>query len=149
MKHRNTKYKSNDLFGTSFISKKSTTTKTATLNANKVNYENKQHNAQTPSKQAVTRNTTDIINTKWNRSIDITPEEDRPIIFNTDSKSLVVGIKIYGGYVVNTPYTISRFEKANGYFEWNYNPYCKTLMHCPNKFPDCENCKYYSDFKKG
>lgn len=149
MKHKNTKYKSNDLFGTSFISKKSATTKTATLDTNKVNCENKQHNAQTPSKQAVTRNTTNIINTKWNRSIDTTPEEDRPIIFNTDSKSLVVGIKTYGGYVTNTPYAISRFEKVNGYFEWAYNPYCKTLMHCPNKFPDCENCKYYSDFKKG
>lgn len=138
--HKNTKYKSNDLFGTSFISKRPTTTKTATLDTDKTH---------TPNKQVIKPNTTSVINVKWNRSIDITPEEDRPIIFNTDSKSLVVGIKIYGGYVTNTPYAISRFEKVNGYFEWAYNPYCKTLMHCPNKFPDCENCKYYGDFKKG
>ena len=138
--HKNTKYKSNDLFGTSFISKKPTAIKTATVNTNKV---------QTSNKQVNKANVTSVINVKWNRSIDITPEEDRPIIFNIDSKSLVVGIKVYGGYVVNTPYDISRFEKVNGYFEWAYNPYCKTLMHCPNKFPDCENCKYYNDFKKG
>ena len=149
MKHKNTKYKSNDLFSTSFISKKPTTVKVTPSNADKVNHSDKQHSVSTPNNQATKCNTASTINTKWNRSIDTIPEEDRPIIFNTDSKSLVVGIKIYGGYVVNTPYAISKFEKANGYFEWAYNPYCKTLMHCPNKFPDCENCKYYNDFKKG
>ena len=61
----------------------------------------------------------------WHKTTDELPEENRPIIINSEGKKLIHGYRLNNhNYIVDDAYYLDKFKKKYGYIEWQYVKGC-------------------------
>lgn len=94
-------------------------------------------------------NTKQDLSTTWHKTTNELPDENRPIIINSEGKKLIHGYRLNNhNYIVNDAYYLDRFKKKHNYVEWQYVKGCINLENCDRQFPNCDYCNFAKTLNK-